>query len=81
MNNGYAIMIESMINYAHWLVLLGYYIIGDSRDIESHKVLVYDPYYDKVRLIIADEFLSMWIDGDHEKTGVVKDFIAIKSIY
>lgn len=77
-SDGYAVMMETMLNYAHWVVVLGYFIIGEPEDLEKHTMLVYDPYYDKVRLLIADEFLAMWIDGNHSDTGVVKDFIAIK---
>ena len=77
LKKGYYIMVETMINYAHWLVLLGYFPLQDN-DAEHAEVLLYDPYYDKVRLISADEFMSMWIDGDYEHTRVKKDFIAIK---
>lgn len=76
MEDGYYIMVESMYNYAHWYAVLGYYVIGD--DPEKHKISIYDPYYDEVRLLNADEFSGMWLDGDHEKTGVYRDFIAIK---
>ena len=76
--DGYAIMIETMLNYAHWVVVLGYFIVGGSEDVEKHQILVYDPYYDNVRLLIADELLNMWIDGSYSETGVLKDFIAIK---
>ncbi len=76
MEDGYYIMVESMYNYAHWFVLLGYYAIGD--DPEKHKISIYDPYYDEVRFLNADEFSGMWLDGDHEKTKVYKDFIAIR---
>lgn len=77
-SDGYAVMMETMLNYDHWVVVLGYFIIGEPVDLEKHTMLVYDPYYDKVRLLMADEFLAMWIDGDHSETGVIKDFIAIK---
>lgn len=77
-SQGYYVMLESMQNYAHWLVLLGYYPLVDG-DIEHSKILMYDPYYDQVRLFNTDEFISMWRDGNYENTRVDKDFIAIKS--
>lgn len=76
--NNYYIMIECMINYAHWLVLLGYYSVNGSDNYESHKLLFYDPYYDTVRLENFDEFTAMWIDGNYSNTKVKNDFIAIK---
>ena len=76
MSEGYYIMSESMYNYAHWYVLLGYHVVGDNP--EKHKIMIYDPYYDEVKLLNADEFSGMWVDGDHEKTGVYRDFIAVK---
>lgn len=77
MEQGYFVMLESMINYAHWTVLLGYYPMCEN-DVERAKLLMYDPYYDEVRLVNADEFLSMWRDGDYENTRIDKDFIAVK---
>ena len=77
MAEGYYVMLESMYNYAHWYVLLGYYPLED-QDIEKSKLLIYDPYYNEVRLLNADEFLSMWIDGDYEHTRVKHDFIALR---
>jgi hypothetical protein len=77
LEKGYYIMLESIINYAHWMVLLGYYPNKDL-DVEKTKLLMYDPYYDEIKLINADEFLNMWIDGDFEHTKVKKDFIAVK---
>lgn len=78
LNENYFIMVESMINYSHWLVFLGYFSIKDKENIEQHKILLYDPYYDSVRLENADEFIGMWIDGEYLNTNVKKDFIAIK---
>jgi len=77
LENGYHIMVESMYNYAHWMVLLGYYPLRGG--IEKSELLLYDPYYDRVRLVIVDEFLSMWIDGNHTENMIEKDFVAIKS--
>lgn len=77
MEQGYFVMVESMINYAHWMVLLGCYPAEDG-DPECSDLLLYDPYYNKVRLVLVDEFLAMWRDGDYENTRVDKDFIAVK---
>ena len=70
----YYIMAECMYNYAHWVVVLGYFAVRDPEDTEEHRILLYDPYYDQVRLVIADEFLTMWCDPD----GHVKEFVAIR---
>lgn len=77
-NDNYFVMIESMLNFSHWFVLLGYFPSIDS-DIEHGKVLVYDPYYNETRLLILDEFIQMWLDGNHNINSIEKDFIAIKS--
>lgn len=77
MSDGYFIMLESMYNYAHWFVLLGYYPTGG--DLERSRLLVYDPYYDETRLLCVDEFLGMWIDGNFAQTGVEKDFVAVRA--
>ena len=77
MEQGYFVMLESMINYAHWMVLLGYYPICGN-DLEKAKLLMYDPYYDEVRLVNTSEFISMWRDGNYENTRIDRDFIAIK---
>lgn len=77
MKQGYYIMLECMYNYAHWLVLLGYYPL-DNSTLEKSSLLVYDPYYNNVRLLNADEFIAMWIDGNYGNTMVEKDFIAIR---
>ncbi len=79
MKEGYYVMLESMVNYAHWMVLLGYYTCYDFQDVEKHKMLFYDPYYNEIKLMNADEFLSMWIDGNYAETKVEKDFIAIRN--
>ena len=76
-SDGYFVMLESMLNYAHWMVFLGYYP-SSSDSLEETKLLMYDPYYDEVRLLNADEFISMWRDGNYENTRVDKDFIAIR---
>lgn len=76
MDSGRFVMIECLYNYAHWLVLLGYYP-SDDCNIEHSRLLVYDPYYDCVRLEHTDEVMTMWIDGNFTVTNVQKDFIAI----
>ena len=60
MEDGYYVMVESMYNYAHWMVLLGYYPL-EQANVEKSRLLVYDPWFDQVRLLIADEFLPMWV--------------------
>lgn len=70
----YYIMAECMYNYAHWVVVLGYFAVRNREDTEEHQILLYDPYYDQVRLVIADEFLTMWCDPEGHK----KEFIAIR---
>lgn len=72
---GYYIMLESMYNVSHWIVFLGYYPIIDN-SVESSKLLIYDPYYDEVKLINTDEFIAMWKDGSNK--DIQNDFIAIK---
>ena len=79
LENGYYIMLESMVNYSHWMVLLGYYVVKDTKNLEEHKILFYDPYYDDLKLLNADEFIGMWIDGNYENTKVKNDFIVIFS--
>ena len=77
MEDGYYVMVESMYNYAHWMVLLGYYPL-EQANVEKSRLLVYDPWFDQVRLLIADEFLSMWVDGECTKNNIRHDFIAIR---
>lgn len=76
MKQGYGVMLESLYNYSHWMVLLGFF---PAEDFERAKLLMYDPYYDGVRLFNADEFLGMWMDGEHAKNGVMRDFIAVRN--
>ncbi len=70
----YYVMAECMYNYAHWVVVLGYFAVRNAEDTEEHRILIYDPYYDQVRLVIADEFLTMWCDP----AGHEKEFVAIR---
>lgn len=74
------VMMQTMINYSHWLVLCGYYCI-DGDDIERNKVLYYDPYYDTVQLACADEFIEMWVDGAFVKSHVKNDFVAVRALH
>lgn len=78
--NGYYIMLESMVNYAHWMVFLGFYPVN-GKSFEDSKLLMYDPYYNEVRLLRADEFISMWRDGNYENTKIDRDYIAMKAKY
>lgn len=39
----YYVMIENTYNIAHWIVVLGYCVIKDTKNIEEHKVIVYVP--------------------------------------
>jgi len=76
LNEKYFIMAECMYNYAHWVVLLGYFVVRDRSDPEESYILFYDPYYDEPRLVRADEFQTMWCDPDGHKS----EFIAVKAI-
>lgn len=78
MNSGYFIMLESLINYSHWMVLVGCYAFDNKKGSEYIKLLFYDPYYNDIRIILLDEFINMWIDGNYANNNVEKDFIAIK---
>lgn len=77
LGQGWYVMVESMYNYAHWFVLLGYYPL-EGEDTEASRLLVYDPYYHETRLLNTDEFMAMWLDGNHGQNGVEKDFIALR---
>ncbi len=78
MEDGYYVMMESMLNFSHWFVLMGYFPASD-RDIEKGRVLVYDPYYNCPRLLILDEFIQMWLDGNHHVNSVRQDFVAVRT--
>lgn len=73
----YNIMIETMLNYDHWLVILGYFT-NNSTQINKHQILLYDPYFNKVRLENAEEIFSMWVSGEHIKNNIKNDFIAVR---
>ena len=74
---GYGVMLESMINYSHWMVLLACYPLNGSNK-EECSLVFFDPYYNEIRIMRLDEFETVWLDGDHESNGIKKDFIAIK---
>ena len=67
------VMVECMLNYAHWLVVLGYIQLGD---LEDDIIILYDPYYNTVRQLIADEFFAMWYDVD--KNPIHRDYVAVR---
>ena len=71
----YYIMAECMYNCAHWVVILAYLTTGGKDNLKEHKILFYDPYYDEVRLVRADEFYEMWRDIN----GHSHEFIAVMS--
>ena len=67
------VMVECMLNYAHWLVILSYIQLGS---LEDDIIIFYDPYFNEVRQIRADEFFSMWWDiGDKP---LHRDYVAIR---
>ena len=74
LSKGYFVMTESIHNGGHWMVLLAILATGGS-DLEKQSILLYDPYYDRSRLIIADEYDSMWYDANRD---IMHDFIAIR---
>lgn len=75
MIEGYSVMIDTMLNYDHWVVVVGIY---PNENIVKSQISIYDPYYNKVRLFSLEEFVSMWSSGEHSVNGVVYDYIAIK---
>ena len=75
--NDYNIMIETMLNYDHWLVILGYFT-NNTNEINKHQILLYDPYFNNVRLENAEEIFSMWVSGEHTINNIKCDFIAIR---
>lgn len=67
------IAIECAINGAHWITLMAY--IGRGHVAED-TVVYYDPYFDEVRLIRAEELFSMWMAT--EKGLLDRDYFAIQ---
>lgn len=70
---GWSVMIETIHNGGHWLILLGYYPVGTT--IADCNLLLWDPYLGETRLENAEEVISMWSDGNS-----VNDYIAVKRI-
>lgn len=75
LKNGFYVGINSMINFDHWVVLMGYSKLGNY---DEDMVVYYCPYFNEVRSARFSEFVEMWRSGEYAKNGVVKDFIAIK---
>lgn len=68
----YNVMIEVMINYAHWVVVLSYYKMGS---LDDDVIVIYDPYYDKIRQFRASEIFAMWFGmGDRTRD---RDYVAV----
>ena len=59
-----------MLSYARWVIILVYFIVDESEDIEKHQILV--------GLLIEDKMFKMWIGESYSETNVMKDFISIK---
>lgn len=78
LNKGFYIMVETMYNYGHWLVLIGIVSFEPYNDTSKAKVIMYDPYLDCIRTENCEEFVGMWVDGDWQTTNIEKDYIAIR---
>lgn len=73
--HNYNVMIELLLNYAHWVVVLAYYKMGT---LDEDVVVIYDPYFNQVRQFHASEVFAMWYgigDGtyDHDYVAVIKN--------
>lgn len=77
MLKGYNIMVEMMLSGSHWFVFVGYIALGNPYDTSTHQVLLYDPYQNSTRMVIAEDFVTMWEDS--KKHDIVADFIAVKN--
>lgn len=71
MDEGYYVMVESLYSGGHWMVLCSYF---PGETVDDHMMLVYDPYFNKVRLLPVVEFIGMWCDVK----GVIHDYIALR---
>lgn len=78
LDQGWSVMLESMYNYSHWMVLIAYFKLGNGESAETDRLLCYDPYYHDIRLINADEFNTMWMDGNHSENGIRCDYLALR---
>lgn len=77
LKDGYAVMIETMVNFDHWIVVTGIYPNGQ-KDISKVQVTYYDPYPNEVRMIYLEELMAMWCSGLHTVNRVYFDFVAVK---
>lgn len=75
LKNGYYVAVETMINFDHWVVLLGYSHLGDFDD---DMITYYCPYFSEIRTVHFSEFVEMWKSGNYAQNDVVNDFIAVK---
>lgn len=76
LKNGFFVAMETMINFDHWVVLLGYSHLGDFDD---DMITYYCPYFSEVRTVHFSEFVEMWKSGNYAENDVVNDFIAVKN--
>lgn len=70
----YFVMTECLYNYAHWVVVVGYFAVKGARNREEHTIAFFEPYYNEIRLVRADEFETMWCDAE----GHFREFVAVK---
>lgn len=77
MKNGYYIAMETMINFDHWVVLLGYTHLGD---FDEDLITYFCPYFSEIRTVHFSEFVEMWKSGNYTENGVIQDYIAVKAI-
>lgn len=75
LREGYSVMVESIYNISHWMVLIGY--LPKGTEFCDCEVLLWDPYLGKYRVENLEEFISMWYNGDNVN-GVKGDYIAVR---
>lgn len=75
LGKGFYVGMDSMINYDHWVVLLGYSKLGDYDD---DIITYYCPYFNEIRTVHFSEFTEMWMSGNYAKNNIVHDFIAVE---
>lgn len=75
LKQGFYVGINSMINYDHWVVILGYSKLGDYDD---DMISYFCPYFSEVRMAHFSEFVEMWMSGNYAENKIVHDFIAVK---
>lgn len=76
LKSGYRIMVNWLMSYDHWTVLIGWINNGD---VEHNQLIYYCPYFDEVRLVRVGDFEVMWQSGQYSENGILKDYIAVKS--